>query len=125
LYCGILLVEAGHIVTIFEASDRIHTYHDPKNLLKYNGELGAMCFRLNNHSYVYSLIRQRYKLNITSFFNFIDNIYMYTNGIFARNKQIHKNADMFQLNPNSNERTKMRRRFCLNTFKCYERHFIE
>jgi monoamine oxidase len=63
LFCGILLAEAGHIVTIFEASDRagdrIHIYRDPKNPLKYNGELGAMRFRLNNHSYVYSSIRQR------------------------------------------------------------------
>jgi monoamine oxidase len=113
LYCGILLAEAGHTVTIFEASDRaggrIQTYRDPKNTSKYIGELGAMRFPLDNHPYVNSLIRQRYKMNITEFSNFNENVYTYINGIFAIKKQAHNYSDMFQFNTSQNEREKVRR----------------
>jgi monoamine oxidase len=119
LYCGILLAEAGHTVTIFEASDRaggrIQTYRDPKNPSKYIGELGAMRFPLGTHPYLNSLIRQRYKMNITEFSNFNENIYTYINGTFAIKKQAHQNSDMFQFNTSQSERGKVRRCFCIHT----------
>ena len=119
LYCGILLAEAGYTVTIFEASNRaggrIQTYRDPKNPLKYIGELGAMRFRLDTHPYLNSLVRQRYKMNITKFLNFNENIYTYINGIFAKKKQTLENSDMFQLNTSQSEREKVRKYFCIHT----------
>ncbi|CAF1046519.1 unnamed protein product, partial [Didymodactylos carnosus] len=110
LYCGILLAEAGHTVTIFEANDRaggrILTYRDPKNPSKYIGELGAMRFSLDTQPYLNTLIRQRYKLNITEFSNFDENAYTYINGIRATNKQAHDNPNMFQFNTSQSERGK-------------------
>lgn len=119
MYCGILLAEAGHTVTIFEASDqaggRIKTYRDPKNPSKYIGELGAMRFPSDRHPYVNYVIRERYKMNITKFSNFNENIYTYINGIFGRKKQIHNNSDMFQLNTSQSERGKVSKYFCIHT----------
>jgi monoamine oxidase len=111
LYCGILLAEAGHTVTIFEATDRaggrVHTYRDPKNPSKYIGELGAMRFPLIVQPYLDFLLRERYKLNITEFFNSNDNAYTYINGIFATNKQARENPDMFHFNTSQSERGKV------------------
>lgn len=71
LYCGILLAEAGHTVTIFEATDRaggrIQTYRDPKNPSKYIANLGPFRFPLGIQPYMNYLLRQQYKLNITEF----------------------------------------------------------
>ena len=118
LYCGLLLAEAGHTVTIFEATDRaggrIQTYRNPKNPSKYIGELGAWRFQLGTQPYVNSLIRERYKMNITEFLNFNENVYSYINGIFATKKQAHKNSDIFQLKTNQNEQEKVRRSFCIH-----------
>jgi hypothetical protein len=129
LYCGILLAEAGHTVTIFEASDRaggrINTYRDPKNPSKYIGELGAMRFPLDMHPYLDSMIRQRYKLNITSFFNFNENIYTQINGIFAIKEPAHKNSNIFQFNTSESEGEKVRRCFCIHKYKCHGRNIVE
>jgi len=105
-------------VTIFEVTDRaggrIHTYRDPKNPSKYIGELGAMRFPLDNHPYVNSLIRERYKMNITKFLDFNENIYKYTNGIFTTKKRAHQNSDTLQFNTSPREREKVRRCFCIH-----------
>ena len=71
LYCAILLAEAGHTVTIFEATDRaggrIQTYRNPKNPSKYIANLGPFRFPLGAQPYMNYLLRERYKLNITEF----------------------------------------------------------
>ena len=119
MYCAILLAEAGHTVTIFEATDRaggrIHTYRDPKNPSKYIGELGAMRFPFGIHPYMDYLVRQRYKLNITEFPSSNINVYTYINGNFAREKQANETSDMFQSNTTQRERGKVSKCFCIRT----------
>ncbi|CAF3771139.1 unnamed protein product [Rotaria sordida] len=110
LYCGILLAEAGHTVTIFEASNRtggrILTYRDPKNRLKYMAEMGAMRFPLDAHPYLNNLIRNRYKLSITETSSYDEHTYIYINGILVTRKQANENPDIFQFNTSQNERGK-------------------
>ncbi|CAF1285717.1 unnamed protein product [Rotaria sordida] len=110
LYCGILLAEAGHTVTIFEASNRtggrILTYRDPKNRLKYMAEMGAMRFPLDAHPYLNNLIRNRYKLSITETSSYDEHAYIYINGILVTRKQANENPDIFQFNTSQNERGK-------------------
>jgi monoamine oxidase len=114
LYAGILLAQSGHTVTIYEASDRaggrIFTYRDPKNPSLYIGEFGAMRFPLEVHPNLNTLLRQRYnhKLNITEFYNWNDNAYLFLNGIFATMKQARENPDIFQFNTSESERGKVR-----------------
>ena len=119
LYCAILLAEAGHTVTIFEATDRaggrIQTYRDPKNPSKYIANLGPFRFPLGSQPYLNYLLRERYKLNTTNFFNFNENIYTYINGIFATKNQAHNNSYMLQFNTSQSERGKVRRCFCSHT----------
>lgn len=112
MYCGILLAESGHQVTIYEASNRaggrIFTYRDPHNPSKYTGELGAMRFPLEVQPYLNSLIRERYHLNITEFDIEDDNTTVYINGIFTTRRGARENPDIFQFNTSENERGKVR-----------------
>lgn len=108
MYCGILLANAGHTVTIYEASDRaggrVRTYRDPQNPSIYMGDLGPMRLPLDAHPYVSHLVRERYKLNITEFFNYNPNAYAYINGIFATLKEVDENPDIFRFNTSKSER---------------------
>jgi monoamine oxidase len=118
LYCGILLAQAGHRVTIYEASNRaggrIFTYRDPQNPSLYMGELGAMRFLLDIQPYVNTLIRQRYKLNTIEFVNSISNAYVYLNGIRATIREVQENPDIFKFNTTKNERGKVKFVFISN-----------
>lgn len=117
LYCAILLAEAGHTVTIFEATDRaggrIQTYRDPKNPSKYIANLGAMRFPLFAQPYMNYLLRERYKLNITEFAMVSLYVNTYMNGIFSTTKQVNETSDIFQLNTTQSERRKVRKCFCI------------
>ena len=112
LYCGILLAQAGHSVRIYEASNRvggrIFTYRDSRNPSIYVGELGAMRFPLDSHSYLNHLIRERYKLNTTVFVGSNDNTFAYINGIFGTIKELRENPAIFGFNITSNEQGKVR-----------------
>ncbi len=118
LYCGIILAKAGHTVTIYEANNRaggrIFTYHDPQNPSLYTGELGAMRFLPNIQPYINTLIRQRYKLNVTEFVNSNDNGYVYLNGIRATLREVRENPDIFKFNTSKNERRKVKLLFIIN-----------
>ena len=120
MYCGILLAQAGHTVTIFEASNRaggrILTYRDPQNPTLYTGELGAMRFPLGIQPYTNTLIRQRYQLNTTEFMNSNDNAYVYINGISATFRELRENPDVFKYNTSENERGKVRPTFVTNSY---------
>ncbi len=117
LYCAILLAEAGHTVTIFEATDRaggrIQTYRDPKNPSKYIANLGPMRFPLFAQPYMNYLLRERYKLNITEFAMVSLYVNTYMNGIFSTTKQVNETSDIFQLNTTQSERRKVRKCFCI------------
>ncbi|CAF4820775.1 unnamed protein product [Rotaria sp. Silwood1] len=121
LYSGILLAKAGHTVKIYEASDRaggrIFTYRDPRNPSIYMGDFGAMRFPLEAQPYVNTLIQQRYKLNITEFFNSNDNAYVYINGIFATIREARENPDMFRFNTSQSERGKTPRNLWFNAIQ--------
>ena len=114
LYCAILLAEAGHTVTILEATDRaggrIHTYRDPKNPSKYMAELGAMRFPLDSQPYLNTLIRKRYKLNITEFPYSNITFYTYMNGIFFTSEQTNKHPVTSQFNATQNQRKKVKKK---------------
>ncbi len=118
LYCGILLAEAGHTVTMFEATDRaggrIQTYREPKNPSKYIANLGPFRFPLGVQPYMNYLVREKYKLNITEFP--MINIYLDThmNGIFSTKKQVNETSDIFQLNTTQRERGKVRKCFYIH-----------
>jgi monoamine oxidase len=112
LYCGILLAQAGHTVTIFEANNRaggrIFTYRDPQNPLLYTGEFGALRFPLAIQPYLNNLLRERYRLNITELVNSIDDAYVYINGIWATFRQVSQNPDIFKFNRSQNELGKVK-----------------
>ncbi|CAF3797349.1 unnamed protein product [Adineta steineri] len=121
LYCGILLAQAGHTVRIYEASNRaggrISTYRDPNNPSIYMSELGAMRLPLDTHSYLNTLIRERYKLNITPFANSNDNAYAYVNGIFGTMKELRENPIIFKFNMTKNEQGKTSQTLWLTAFQ--------
>ena len=100
-------------MTIFEANNRaggrIHTYRDPKDPLKYRGELGAMRFPLDGHPYVDSLIRKRYKLNITEFPNSDISVYMDKNERFSTVKQTNQIGNTFQFGETQNQQESVRK----------------
>lgn len=118
LYCGILLAEAGHTVTIFEATDRaggrIQTYRDPKDPSKYIANLGPFRFPLGVQPYMNYLLRERYKLNITEFPTVNINVDTYMNGVFSTNKQANQTSNVFQYNTSQNEREKVRKCFYIH-----------
>ena len=111
LYCGILLAEAGHTVTIFEATDRaggrIQTYRDPKDPSKYIANLGPFRFPLFAQPYMNYLLRERYKLNITEFPMVNINVGTYMNGVFSTKKQVNETSDILQFNTTQSERGKV------------------
>ena len=75
------------------------------------GELGAMRFPLDSHSYLKHVIRERYHLNTTSFAGSNDNAYTYINGIFGTMKELRENPERFQFNFTLNEKGRV------NSFK--------
>lgn len=117
LYCGILLAEAGHTVTIFEANNqaggRIQTYRDPKDPLKYTADLGAARFPLPAHAFLNHLLRERYKLELSDYPVSDENAYTYVNGILVTNKEASENPDIFQFNLNENEQGKVKQEISL------------
>ena len=123
MYCGILLAQAGHSVTIFEASvragGRILTYRDPQNPSLYMGDLGAMRFLLDVQFYMNTLIRQRYKLNVTEFINSNDDAYVYINDIRATFREFNENPDIFKFNTSQSERGKVRFLLMINSSAKY------
>jgi hypothetical protein len=68
-----------------------------------------MRFRLGTNPYLNYLIRERYKLNITEFLNYVINVDTYMNGIFSTKKQANQTLDIFQLNTTESERGNVRK----------------
>ncbi|CAF3702314.1 unnamed protein product [Rotaria socialis] len=96
---------SGHMVQLFEASNRlggrIYTYRAPKG---YITELGAMRLPLDQHLLLATYIKSRFGLPIKQFQHYNPNTVVYLNGITAQRSSPHLFPETFNFNVSDKEK---------------------
>ncbi|CAF3305355.1 unnamed protein product [Rotaria socialis] len=98
---------SGHMVQLFEASNRlggrIYTYRAPKG---YITELGAMRLPLDQHLLLATYIKSRFGLPIKQFQHYNPNTVVYLNGITAQRSSPHLFPETFNFNVSDKEKAR-------------------
>ncbi|CAM4777985.1 unnamed protein product [Rotaria magnacalcarata] len=96
---------AGHMVQLFEASNRlggrIYTYRTPNG---YITELGAMRLPLDQHLLLATYIKKRFGLPIKRFQHYNPNTVVYLNGITAPRSSVDLFPETFHFNVSDKEK---------------------